>query len=253
MGTKQVDISPGSEGATLLPEFGPAPSDVVLHRWHGVGPMGGTDLNAILRNLGVTTIVAVGVSVNIAITNLVMDAVNAGYRVVVPRDAVAGIPADYADAIIDNTISLLATVTTTVGSDSGMDVTDTSHETRGFPPIEPIDAPPEMARFMSAMRRLQDIVVSTAPDGELWTDGARRIEELCEELEVHRGAAGRRACGPGSASARASATRLCRRGHSPNTDPTASRWRAISAASTSAATTPCMAGSYPCSSTGTSA
>ncbi len=113
MGRKQVDISPGSEGATLLPEFGPAPTDVVLRRWHGVGPMGGTDLDVILRNLGVTTIVAVGVSVNIAITNLVMDAVNAAYRVVVPRDAVAGIPADYADAIIDNTISLLATVTTT--------------------------------------------------------------------------------------------------------------------------------------------
>lgn len=113
MGTKQADISPGSDGATLLPEFGPAPDDVVLSRWHGVGPMGGTDLNAILRNLGVTTIVAVGVSVNIAITNLVMDAVNAAYRVVVPRDAVAGIPADYATAIIDNTISLLATVTTT--------------------------------------------------------------------------------------------------------------------------------------------
>ncbi len=113
MGRKQVDISPGSEGATLLPEFGPAPTDVVLHRWHGVGPMGGTDLDVILRNLGVTTIVAVGVSVNIAITNLVMDAVNAAYRVVVPRDAVAGIPADYADAIVDNTISLLATVTST--------------------------------------------------------------------------------------------------------------------------------------------
>ena len=46
-------------------------------------------------------------------------------------------------------------------------MTDTNHETRGFPPIEPIDAPPEMARFMSAMRRLQDIVVSTAPDGAL--------------------------------------------------------------------------------------
>jgi nicotinamidase-related amidase len=113
MGTKRVDITPGSEGATLLPEFGPDPHDVVLHRWHGVGPMGGTDLDVILRNLGVTTIVAVGVSVNIAITNLVMDAVNAAYRVVVPRDAVAGIPADYADAIVDNTISLLATVTTT--------------------------------------------------------------------------------------------------------------------------------------------
>jgi biuret amidohydrolase len=85
MGRKQVDISPGSEGAALLPEFGPAPDDVVLRRWHGIGPMGGTDLDTILRNLGISTIVAVGVSVNVAITNLVMDAVNAAYRVVVPR------------------------------------------------------------------------------------------------------------------------------------------------------------------------
>ena len=54
-----------------------------------------------------------GVSVNIAITNLVMDAVNRGYQVVVPRDAVAGVPADYADAVIDNTLAMLATVTTT--------------------------------------------------------------------------------------------------------------------------------------------
>ena len=58
------------------------PSDLVLSRIHGLNPMAGTDLDPILRNLGVTTIVVVGVSVNIAITNLVMDAVNLGYRVV---------------------------------------------------------------------------------------------------------------------------------------------------------------------------
>jgi biuret amidohydrolase len=108
-----VDIAPGSPGASLLPKFGPAPTDVVLNRSHGIGPMGGTDLDATLRNLGISTIVAVGVSVNVAITNLVMDAVNLAYRVVVPRDAVAGIPADYATSIIDNTLSLLATITTT--------------------------------------------------------------------------------------------------------------------------------------------
>jgi nicotinamidase-related amidase len=108
-----VAIEPGTPGAELLPELGPASTDLVLHRGHGIGPMGGTDLDAVLRNLGVSTIVAVGVSVNVAITNLVMDAVNAAYRVVVPRDALAGIPADYADAIIDNTLSLLATITTT--------------------------------------------------------------------------------------------------------------------------------------------
>jgi nicotinamidase-related amidase len=108
-----VDIAPGSPGASLLPELGPAPTDLVLRRSHGIGPMSGTELDATLRNLGVSTIVAVGVSVNVAITNLVMDAVNLAYRVVVPRDAVAGIPGDYATTIIDNTLSLLATVTTT--------------------------------------------------------------------------------------------------------------------------------------------
>jgi nicotinamidase-related amidase len=105
IGRSGVDISPGSEGASLLPELGPEPTDVVPRRSHGIGPMGGTDLDATLRNLGV--------SVNVAITNLVMDAVNAAYRVIVPRDAVAGIPAGYATSIIDNTLSLLATITTT--------------------------------------------------------------------------------------------------------------------------------------------
>lgn len=113
VGRSTVDISPGSAGATLLPEFGPEPEDLVLSRWHGVGPMGGTDLDAVLRNLGVSTLVAVGVSLNIAIPNLVMDAVNAGYRVVLPRDAVAGFPAEYGDAVIDNSLALLATITTT--------------------------------------------------------------------------------------------------------------------------------------------
>ena len=40
-----------------------------------------------------------------------MDAVNHGYEVVIPRDAVAGVPVDYAEAVIANTLSLLARVT----------------------------------------------------------------------------------------------------------------------------------------------
>ncbi|ORB76200.1 cysteine hydrolase [Mycobacterium scrofulaceum] len=113
LGHGQVDITPGTPGAAVLPELGPEPDDLVLSRWHGVGPMGGTDLDAVLRNLGVSTIVVVGVSLNIAIPNVVMDAVNAAYRVIVPRDAVAGIPTEYGEAIIANTLSLLATITTT--------------------------------------------------------------------------------------------------------------------------------------------
>ena len=113
LGRGQVDIAPGTPGAALLTELGPEPSDLVLSRWHGVGPMGGTDLDAVLRNLGVSIVVVVGVSLNIAIPNFVMDAVNAAYHVVIPDDAVAGIPTEYGAAVIANTLSLLATITTT--------------------------------------------------------------------------------------------------------------------------------------------
>lgn len=105
-------LEPATPASTVLPELGPDPGDLVLTRTHGLNPMGGTDLDPVLRNLGVTTVVVTGVSVNIAVTNLVLDAVNLGYQVVVPRDAVCGIPADYADAVLDNTLSLLATLTT---------------------------------------------------------------------------------------------------------------------------------------------
>jgi nicotinamidase-related amidase len=107
-----VRLLPGTPAVEVIPEVGVADEDIVLTRTHGLNPMAGTDLDPVLRNLGITTIVAVGVSVNVAITNLVMDAVNKGYQVVLPRDAVCGLPAEYAEAVIDNTLNLLATVTT---------------------------------------------------------------------------------------------------------------------------------------------
>jgi biuret amidohydrolase len=107
-----VRLDRGSAAAAVIPEVGAEPDDLVLTRTHGLGPMAGTDLDPILRNLDLHTIIVVGVSVNVAVTNLVMDAVNHGYDVVLPRDAVCGVPSDYAAAMIDNTLSLLATLTT---------------------------------------------------------------------------------------------------------------------------------------------
>ncbi|MHB8340285.1 MAG: cysteine hydrolase family protein [Mycobacteriales bacterium] len=103
----------GTPDTDVVAEIGVAPSDFVLSRIHGLGPMAGTDLDPILRNLGVRTLVITGVSVNIAIPNLVMDAVNDGYQVVLVRDAVAGVPPEYAQAVIDHTLALLATVLNT--------------------------------------------------------------------------------------------------------------------------------------------
>jgi nicotinamidase-related amidase len=107
-----VALLPGTREVEVVRELGPEPEDLVLTRTHGLDPMAGTDLDPVLRNLGVRTLVVTGVSVNVAVTNLVMDAVNHGYDVVLPRDAVCGIPQDYADAVIDNTLALLAAVTT---------------------------------------------------------------------------------------------------------------------------------------------
>jgi len=108
-----VALLPGSASVRVIDEIGVDAADVVLTRLHGLGPMGGTDLDPVLRNLGATTIVGIGVSVNVGMVDFAFDAVNAGYQFVLPRDAVAGIPEDYAESVIDNTLSLVATVTTT--------------------------------------------------------------------------------------------------------------------------------------------
>ena len=42
-----------------------------------------------------------------------MDAVNRGYTVVIPRDAVAGVPPEYGEAMLQNTLAMLAFITTT--------------------------------------------------------------------------------------------------------------------------------------------
>ncbi len=107
-----VPLAIGSEGAGLVAELGVAESDVVVPRIHGMTPFTSTSLDQVLRNLGITTIVAVGVSVNLGMLGLCINAVDLGYQVVLVRDAVAGVPAQYADDVIDNTLSLLTTITT---------------------------------------------------------------------------------------------------------------------------------------------
>ena len=99
----------GSPAAEVVGELGPHPSDIVSSRRHGISPFTGTDLDAILRNLGVGTVVATGVSLNLGIPGLAIEAVNLGYRVAVVTDAVAGVPREYGRAVMDNTLALLAT------------------------------------------------------------------------------------------------------------------------------------------------
>ena len=102
----------GSDGARLVPQLGEDPRDLLAVRGHGLTPFTATSLDQTLRNLGVTTVVATGVSVNVGITGLCLSAVDLGYQVVLVRDAVAGVPAEYEEAVIEHSLAMVATVVT---------------------------------------------------------------------------------------------------------------------------------------------
>jgi nicotinamidase-related amidase len=86
--------------------------DLVLPRYHGLSPMTGTTLDSLLRNQSIRTLVVLGVSLNLAIPNLVFDAVNRSYQVVLVEDGVVGVPVDYGKQVIEHSLSLVATVVT---------------------------------------------------------------------------------------------------------------------------------------------
>ncbi|WP_433183367.1 isochorismatase family protein [Actinoallomurus sp. CA-150999] len=97
----------GTPAIEVVPEVSD-PADLESRRYHGFSPFTGTSLDQTLRSLGIRTVVATGVSLNLGVPGLCLEAVNLGYRVVAVTDAMAGVPADYADAVLTHTVGLLA-------------------------------------------------------------------------------------------------------------------------------------------------
>jgi biuret amidohydrolase len=101
----------GRPGAELVDGL-EDPRDIVVPRLTGMTPFTSTSLDQILRNLGIKTVIATGVSTNLGIFGLAMTALDLGYQVVIVRDGVAGVPYEFAQAVLDNSLSLIATVVT---------------------------------------------------------------------------------------------------------------------------------------------
>lgn len=112
LGRKGTPLLPGSPQQAVTAKLAPQAGDYVVNRFHGVTPFHATELDQLLRNLGITTVVATGVSVNIGVTGMTIEAVNAGYQVVIPRDAVTGTPESHVESMMEHTLRLLATITT---------------------------------------------------------------------------------------------------------------------------------------------
>lgn len=105
-------ILEGTAAVELVSELGDTSGDLRSIRRHGLTPFTGTDLDALLRSLGVRTVIACGVSLNVGLLGLCLSASDLGYRVVVPTDAVIGVPPEYGDAVVANTLAMVATLTT---------------------------------------------------------------------------------------------------------------------------------------------
>ncbi|WP_322859080.1 PaaI family thioesterase [Mycobacterium europaeum] len=67
-------------------------------------------------------------------------------------------------------------------------MTETAPEVRGgFPDVQPVeDAPEELGPFVAALRRLQDLTVSTKPDPALWAAATAHLENACALLNDHQ-------------------------------------------------------------------
>lgn len=110
VGHEPTDI--GQPGAELVDELDVQPGDIEVSRMHGMTPFTGTELDAVVRNLGTKTVVFMGVSLNLGIMGGALSALDLGYQVVIVRDGVIGIPREYGEAVLANSLSMIATIVT---------------------------------------------------------------------------------------------------------------------------------------------
>jgi nicotinamidase-related amidase len=101
-----------SRAGQVVEEIGTEPGDLVLRRHTGVSPTHNTELFALLRNIGVRSVLLAGVSLNVAIPVATTELADEGFRVAIARESVAGTPAEHAESMLRHTLRHLAVITT---------------------------------------------------------------------------------------------------------------------------------------------
>jgi len=106
-------LTEGQPAVEINPAVAPQEGDLIVSRHIGMTMFHGTELEGLLRNLGVSTIVITGVSLNVALLGSAIEGMNRGFDVVVPADATAAATAEVGDFLLENIYRLISTVTTT--------------------------------------------------------------------------------------------------------------------------------------------
>jgi len=117
--TPLLDRMQGKSGGTQAPldtsvvkEIAPEPGDIRMPRSHGMSAFYDSGLDPCLRDLGTRCVIPVGVSLNIGLLGTTVEAVNRGYRVIMPVDCVAADPPEYGEQVLRYSIRNLAYLST---------------------------------------------------------------------------------------------------------------------------------------------
>jgi nicotinamidase-related amidase len=81
-----MGFAPGSRAAQVIAELAPGPDELVLPK-SSSSPFSSTTLDYLLRNIGIRTLVVIGLLTDQCIDHTVKDAADRGYRVVCLTDA----------------------------------------------------------------------------------------------------------------------------------------------------------------------
>jgi nicotinamidase-related amidase len=101
----------GSWGAAIVDELTPAVGEIVLDRTR-MSVFNGTEIDILLRNLGVHSLIVVGAWTNMAVEHTVRDAADHGYEVTIVTDATSSLSEEWQQAAVGFALTNIATIAT---------------------------------------------------------------------------------------------------------------------------------------------
>ncbi|MGA1838087.1 isochorismatase family cysteine hydrolase [Herbiconiux sp. 11R-BC] len=102
----------GSWGAQIVDELTPTGDEIVLDRTR-MSVFNGREIDALLRNLGMRSLVVVGAWTNMAVEHTVRDAADHGYEVTIVSDATSSLSEEWQQAALGFALTNIATVAPT--------------------------------------------------------------------------------------------------------------------------------------------
>jgi len=107
---KGQPMAEGDHRSSYVPELQPQDGDFEIVRTSGLITMCGTQMDAVMRRMGIETLVLTGVSTNVGIPGNAITAEELGYYVVVAEDCIAGTDPDTHRTIVDNQLRMIARI-----------------------------------------------------------------------------------------------------------------------------------------------